>query len=329
MNHVNIILATYNGERYIKEQIDSILNNSFTSWRLWIFDDGSTDKTSSIIEGYVQLYPNKIMFHRNKKNLGVTLNFLNGIHSTANDYVDMRDMGSDKTVNGNTEQNTEYYMFCDQDDVWMEDKIEKTLKHMNNVEKKYGTDTAIAVFTDALVVDDKLNKLYSSFYKESNLDTNKVDLPHIMMENKLIGCTVMFNNELQKRMKTLPIHARYHDWWIAMIAAAFGYISYLPETTLSYRQHSNNLVGNMNFLSYVKDRITSIEKQKQSLHNIILQAEEFYQIYHTQLLQKERKQVYILAHLEKENWIIRRFLLLKYGYWKTGILRNIGLLWLV
>ncbi len=325
MNCVNIILATYNGEKYISEQIDSIINNSFKNWKLWIFDDGSTDRTSSIIKEYMIQYPEKIMLQRNEVNKGVTLNFLDGTRYVAAYNEKKGDIISNRFDNGNMEQNM-YYMFSDQDDVWMPDKIEKTLNHMKKVESKYSEDSVVAVFTDAVVVDEKLNQLYPSFNKVSRLDTKKKDLPHIMMENKLIGCTVMFNEQLLKRMSTLPKNARYHDWWIAMIAAAFGQISYLPVATLSYRQHSNNLVGNQSFLSYVKNRISSIDTQKEALNKIILQAAEFYQIYHKELPVKEKRVVYILANLEKENWIIRRYLILKYGYMKTGMLRNIGLL---
>jgi len=329
MNRVNIVLATYNGEKYISEQIDSILNNSFKNWKLWIFDDGSTDKTSSIIEEYRYQYSDKIMVHHNEKNKGVTLNFLEGAHYIANYKDKPSDMFLNMTVKEKKEATMDYYMFCDQDDVWMPHKIEKTLKHMKKMEYKYGGDSAVAVFTDAVVVDDKLNKLYPSFYKVSKLDIKKIDLPHIMMENKMIGCTVMFNDQLLKRMRICPTNARYHDWWIAMIAASFGHISYLPEATLFYRQHSNNVVGNQSFFSYVKNRVTSLQKQKEVLHKTILQADEFYLLYHKELSEKEKKQVYILAHLEKENWIMRRFLIVRYGFLKTGLLRNVGLLWLV
>ncbi len=314
MNRVNIILAAYNGEKYIGEQIESILNNSFTDWYLWIFDDGSTDGTSTIVDGYVLKYPDKIKYFHNEKNKGLTLNFLEGLR-----YVAVCKSSKER----------EYYMFCDQDDVWMQDKIKKTYRQMKKMERKYGGDTVTAVFTDAKVVDEKLRMIYPSFFQSSKLDTKKKDLPHILMENKLIGCTVMVNDALVKKITVLPTKARFHDWWIALLAASFGQIGYLPEATINYRQHSNNMVGNQSFLEYVKNRISSLQMQKEALHKTIIQAEEFYQIYHKGLPEREQILISHFAHLERCNWITRRWFIVKYGYQKTGFLRNIGLFFLI
>lgn len=314
MNRVNIILAAYNGEKYIGEQIESIINNSFTDWYLWIFDDGSTDGTSNIVEGYILKYPDRIKYFRNEKNKGLTLNFLEGLRYVA-------DCKSSK------EQ--EYYMFCDQDDVWMQDKIKKTYKQMKKLEHKYGEDTVAAVFTDAKVVDEQLRMIEPSFFQSSKLDMKKKDLPHILMENKLIGCTVMVNDALVKKITALPTKARYHDWWIALLAASFGRISYLPEATINYRQHSNNMVGNQNFLAYIKNRITSLQMQKKALHKTMIQAEEFHQIYRKELSEQDQMLISNFAHLEQFNWILRRWMIVRYGYLKSGFLRNIGLLFLI
>lgn len=321
MNRVNIILAAYNGEKYIGEQIDSILNNSFTDWNLWIFDDGSSDGTGTIVNGYVLKHPNKINYICNASNKGLTLNFLEGLRYVA-------DCKRKMPVNESSKMQ-EYYMFCDQDDVWMPDKIDKTYKRMLKLEHRYSSDTVAAVFTDAEVVDEQLRMIYPSFFQSSKLDTKKRDLSHILMENKLIGCTVMVNEALVKKITILPTKARYHDWWIALLAASFGQISYLPETTIHYRQHSNNMVGNQDFLGYVKKRLSSLQMQKEALHKTMIQADEFYGIYHKELPERAKILLSTFAHLEQYNWICRRWIIIKYGYQKTGILRNIGLFFLI
>lgn len=328
MDRVNVILAAYNGEKYIGEQIGSILDNTFWNLRLWIFDDGSGDKTETVIDVYRMKYPDKIIFRRNPVNKGVTLNFLDGMRYAAG-FGEAAEGGRTDTAENESQKIREYFMFSDQDDVWMPDKIEKTLRYMKKLESRYGSNSAAAVFTDARVVDENLKTIYPSFYESGRLDTGERDLPHIMMENKLIGCTVMVNRELAGRLKQLPEKARFHDWWVAMIAAAFGHIGYLPEATLYYRQHGGNMVGNQSFSSYVRNRISSIKKQKEALHAIVSQAGEFYRIFHTELPAPQKKQVYILAQLEKKNWFERRLLIVKYGYLKTGLLRNIGLLCLI
>jgi glycosyltransferase involved in cell wall biosynthesis len=328
MDRVNIILAAYNGEKYIGEQIESILKSTFLNWRLWIFDDGSTDKTGSIVSEYSKKWPD-IRYNRNAENKGVTRNFLDGVRSVSN-YLDKSSNVTDNEASKHEITNfQDYFMFCDQDDVWMPEKIEKTLKQMKKVENKYGKDSIAAVFTDARVVDENLKTITSSFFKTSKLDTRKKDLAHILMENKLIGCTVMINRKLTEKLGTLPSQARYHDWWIALIAASFGHISFLSEATMLYRQHSSNVVGNQSYSSYVKSRISSLHKQKEVLHKTILQAEEFYQIFHTVLPEKQKKQVYLFAHLEQKNCFEKRYLIVRNGFTKTGVLRNIGLLCLV
>ncbi|MDF2589721.1 MAG: hypothetical protein K0S41_3562 [Anaerocolumna sp.] len=325
MDRVNIILATYNGEKYISEQIDSIIKNSFKNWKLWVFDDGSTDRTSSIINSYAIQYPDQIYFRQNEKNIGVTLNFLEGVLHVNRCKFN----GNEKAASNQNDEIIDYFMFSDQDDVWMKDKIELTLNHMKKMEQKFNKNSILAVFTDALVVDENLNKLHSSFYQVNKLDTKKVDLAHIMMENKLIGCTVMFNQPLLDKMKSLPKNARYHDWWVAMVASAFGHISFMPKATLFYRQHSNNVVGNQTFNSYVKRRITTLNKQKEVITKVIKQADDFYNIYRVELSTDKKMQVYTLSQLNKYNWLKRRFIILKYGFLKTGLIRNIGLICII
>lgn len=319
MNIVNIILASYNGEKYIKEQIDSIINSYFTNWKLYIFDDGSTDDTCQIVEDYVKKYPEKIHFHRNEKNKGVTLNFLDAINQ-----IDKINNYAENVIEGN-----HYYMFCDQDDVWMPDKIERTLNQMKKAEKKYGADSILAVYTDAVVVDAKLEQIHPSFHKTSKFRTDQVDLAHILMENKMIGCTIMFNNPLKQKVVNLPKNVRYHDWWIALIASAFGHITYLPEPTLLYRQHSNNVVGNQSFVSYVQNRITSLRYQKEAVNKTILQGKDFYFAYKNELNQANKKLVYTFANLNNTNWLMKRVVIVKNGYIKSGMIRNLGLLLII
>jgi glycosyltransferase involved in cell wall biosynthesis len=326
-------MATYNGAKYIREQIESIVKGKYDNWKLWVFDDGSTDGTISIIDEYISGYPGKVMCQQNSVNKGVTLNFLEGVQYAAESNNRIQELEDELLWNAEDDEEPEiikdYYMFCDQDDVWMTDKICKTMMQMKKIEKKYGPDYPVAIFTDALVVDHELNILKRSFMKSSRLDTCKVDLPHIMMENKLIGCTVMFNDSLQKLLEMQPGNARYHDWWVALVASAFGHISFLPAVTLFYRQHGDNVVGNQNFLSYISDRVSSLQEQKEVIHKTALQAEEFYKIYEPVMSAKQKMQVYSMANILNESWIKRRHLVLKFGFTKTGILRNLGLLYIL
>ncbi len=307
MAEVSIVLATYNGASYLEEQLDSILKNTFTDWTLEICDDGSSDRTIKIAKAYEKKYPGKIFLHQNSQNLGVTINFLEGAKRAAGNYI----------------------MFCDQDDVWLVDKIEKTLNKIKERESVLGTNTPITVFTDAKLVDGVLRTISDSFFGYNGLDAQKTDLAHLLMENKVIGCTTMFNKAVADMIIKFPSLARYHDWWVGLIAATFGEVSFLDEPTMLYRQHGKNVVGSQNFFRYVVNRIKNIGAQKKSLFENERQAWEFYEIYQSYLLEEQAQIIRDFAGIHSANWFERRERLFRHGFWKSGILRNFGLLLLI
>lgn len=307
MAEVSIVVATYNGASYLEEQLDSILKNTFTDWTMEICDDGSSDQTIKIAKEYEKKYPGKIFLHQNLQNVGVTRNFLEGA----------------KRADGN------YIMFCDQDDVWFPDKIEKTLAKIKERENELGTNTPIVVFTDAKLVDGVLRTISDSFFGYNGLNTKNIDLAHLLMENKVIGCTTMFNKAVADKIISFPSMARYHDWWIGLIAATFGEVYFLDEPTMLYRQHGKNVVGSQNFASYVINRIKNIATQKKSLDENERQAWEFYEIYQSYLLEEQGQIIRDFAGIQSANWFERRERLFRYGFWKSGILRNLGLCLLI
>lgn len=309
MDMVTVVMATYNGEKYLDEQLDSILSSTYKDFKLYIFDDGSQDSTMEILNRYKVKYPDKIHINQNETNLGVTLNFLNAIINTSSEYI----------------------MLCDQDDVWKKDKIAKTLKRMKQMEVQFGKDLPIAVFTDANVTDSKLNIIHESFFRSGRLNPSLTDLPHLLMENKLIGCTLMINGAIRRilQSKPLPRRARFHDGWLGLIAASLGKISFIPEPTLLYRQHEANVVGNRGFLSYIVNRVSNLKRQKEALIALQMQAKEFADLYHDYIDSNKMELIMQFSKLSKEGFLKRRLLILRYGYLKSGIIRNIGLMIIV
>ena len=223
----------------------------------------------------------------------------------------------------------EYVMFCDQDDVWLPEKIEKTLHFMKEQEKMEGENTPVVVFTDASLVDGVLRTLNDSFFDYNGLRTDQIDLAHLLIENKVIGCTSMFNRAVVDRIIRFPKMARYHDWWIALIGATFGKIAFLNEPTMKYRQHGANVVGAQNFFQYFISRISNIKVQKQSLQACEKQAWEFYEIYKPYLLEEQKQTILEFANIYSVNWLEKRDRLFRHGYWKSGLIRNIGVFLLI
>lgn len=215
---IDVLLATYNGEKYLKEQIDSILNQSYKNIRLIISDDCSKDATVQIIKE-CQQKDNRVILYEQEKNLGYIKNFEFLLTKVENNI----------------------YMLSDQDDVWKKDKIEKTLKKLKE-------DNADLVFTDVEIVDSNLKTLYPSFNKYMKLERKIKNTSGIEMQylyNCVTGCTVMSKKKFIEKILPFPSKSKYvaHDMWIGIIIAMYGKMTYLDETTIYYRQHGNNQIG--------------------------------------------------------------------------------------
>ena len=216
---IDVLLATYNGEKYIKEQIDSILNQSYKNIRLIISDDCSKDKTQEILKEY-EKKDNRLELHIQEKNLGVVKNIEFLLKQVKN----------------------KYYMLSDQDDVWLPEKIEKSLETLlkNNVD---------LVFGDLEVVDQDLKTMYPSFgdfmllNKKIHKYINSNRLNYIY--NCVTGCTILAKKETIQKILPLPKKSKYliHDHWIGLMTSIYGKVAYMPEKYIKYRQHGNNQVG--------------------------------------------------------------------------------------
>jgi len=331
MAKIHIILATYNGEIYLRRQLDSILQ-SYEDFCLHIFDDGSSDATVEILQEYQTMCPSRIKVSVNEQNLGCTRNFLNGL-KTVYEEVKEKEATTLSAVQadgtGRKVASRNYFMFCDQDDIWYPEKLSITQKAMRKLEKKYGFDVPFLVFTDAVVTGANGEEIAPSFIAQNKLNPYAVSTERILTENKCIGCTSMMNEKLVQLLTEVPEQARYHDWWMALLATSFGRMSYLKRTTLSYCQHGNNVVGVQKFTFYVRQRLFSLKKQKEMLLATQQQAAEFLAIYGEVLTEEKTKVIETFATLSEQSFIRRRINVLKYGFFKTGLVRNIGLLLII
>jgi len=312
MSRIEIILSTYNGETYIKEQLDSIIRSSFKNWHISVSDDCSTDSTCDILRDYVQKYQGKISLHINDSNMGSTANFLSSLKRVAEETK-------------NQDEQT-YFMFCDQDDVWLKDKLYLTLKAMKRLERKIGTVKPSLIFTDAVLAGEDLSYINNSFYKAGHRNIRNLSVSRLLIENRCIGCTVMMNRALVDMVGKDYENIRYHDWWVALIASAFGGIRFLRVPTLLYRQHAGNQVGQGGFASYVKSRMTDRQDIENRLNDTFAQAQAFYECYKGRLGYKNAMVVNEFSKLPSRSFMMKRYLILRYRFFKSGFLRNLALL---
>lgn len=217
-----ILLATYNGGKYLREQLNSIIKQTYQDYTLYIRDDGSTDDTLAIIDEYIKLHPHRICLLRDDiTHRGAANSFMWLLENVDSDY----------------------YMFCDQDDIWVPNKIELTLKKMLLVERD-NPRVPILIHTDLKVVDEDLRTISPSFWGAMKLKPNILQhINYIAVCNCVTGCTMMINKIAREYSLSMPNDAPMHDHWIAYVCAYNGVIDNLPSQTILYRQHGNNTVG--------------------------------------------------------------------------------------
>ncbi|MDU3338237.1 glycosyltransferase family 2 protein [Paraclostridium bifermentans] len=303
---VDVLMATYNGEDYIEEQIESILNQSYTKWKLYIRDDGSTDNTLQIIEKFSIKYPEKIFLVKDdKKGLGAKGNFKELMRYSSNDYC----------------------MFSDQDDIWLKDKIEKSFEKIKSLEELYGIDTPILVHTDLRVVDENKKIINNSFWKYQNLNPNNIQLRKLLVENIVTGCTMIINKPLLNLSKNIPKESVMHDSWIALVASAKGKVYSLDEQTILYRQHSKNEVGakSVKGIGFIQKNLNQ-EKINLSINNSIGQASKLYEIFNEELTETDKQILKTFKNIRKHRYLKRKYIVIKYKFYKNDFKRRLGYL---
>lgn len=241
---IAILLGVYNGGKYLAEQFDSLLAQTNQDWTLYIRDDGSFDNSAEIIFKYCNDFSNFISIVDDKGNLKSRDNFFQLLDSVDSDY----------------------YMFCDQDDVWLPQKVELTFTKMkfNEIQNLV---KPIVVFTDLKVVDNNLNLISSSFWHYSRINPEIIKtFNYLSVCNVMTGCTMMINKEAYKASLPVLPEVIMHDCWIALkTVASGGMIDFVKEPTILYRQHDSNVIGateiKNGYLVHKLKSISSILKQ--------------------------------------------------------------------
>lgn len=217
---VDIVMATYNGEKYIHEQIQSIQNQAFRNWRLIISDDGSQDNTTKIIREIAQ-YDDRIHLINTVKQGGVISNF-----NTALSY-----------------SNAHYIFLADQDDIWVDNRLNIMLEKFKELEKK-DPDNGHMMFTDLELVDSDLKQISPSFYQYNSLDPYNNMKPYMLIwRSTVYGCSTIFNRNLLNQALPIPEYASMHDQWLALLAQKNESLFYYDFKSIKYRQHASNAVG--------------------------------------------------------------------------------------
>lgn len=203
-------MATFNGERFLTEQIDSILNQDYYNKELIIVDDGSTDRTIEIINSYTDKY-DWIRLSVHDENLGIVRTFQDGITLSSGEYV----------------------FLCDQDDIWLDNKITVMVESVGD---------SLLIHSDAKLIDEK-SKIFCESFMDSYKDNQIKTFADYLFATNVTGCCTMLTRELVNIALPIPDEFYIHDHYFALVAANKNRVKYIPDKLVLYRQHNENSMG--------------------------------------------------------------------------------------
>ena len=269
---VQILMSTYNGESYVGQQIESILLQDHRDWELIISDDHSLDDTYAIVESYAKKDGRIRLLPLAGENVGASRNFMKLLQIADAPYV----------------------AFCDQDDVWLPNKLSCSLERIKELEKQGRAGQPYMVFCDSIVVDGSLNPIARSEFELTKVDPTRTNLRQLIARNIVPGCVQLLNKPLVDLAvmagDSKDIYA--HDGWTAWVAAAFGGIGFTKEQLMLYRRHGEN-VTDVRKYSPISNLNPNVFKQKsqgwiKEYRLEVVQCREFLKTYSDLLDDRER-----------------------------------------
>lgn len=315
-----VLVAAFNGERYIGEQLDSILGQRFSApWKdagmepqihIRVSDDCSADRTAAVVEGYVRQYPGRVsLCRRREPSGGAAAHFLSLLAEAS--------MASEKP---------DYVMLSDQDDVWLPDKTQKLLEKMKELESRLESGTPVLVHSDLSVTDEKLRIIAPSFFAYQKVSPERTALPQLLVQNNVTGGAAMINRPFLELLKTPPEICLMHDAWIALLASCFGRIGWVDEPLYYYRQHGTNTLGaeKGDNAAEAVGRLKDGSKARENYVRMFGQARCLLELFGDRLDGRQRQVLEAFVRLPKQNRLMKMAEILRWGFTKNSWLRTLG-----
>jgi glycosyltransferase involved in cell wall biosynthesis len=307
MPAVEILLATFEGARFLPAQLDSLWAQSDPDFQVLARDDGSCDETPAILRRHAEAHPGRLRLLEDGGGAGdPTRNFARLLEASRAPFVAL----------------------CDQDDVWLPDHLALARARMAALEARHGAATPLLVHGDLEVVDAELRPLGPSFWRYQKLDPRAARrLNRALVQNVVTGCTCLLNRALVEKALPVPDDAVLHDWWLALVACAFGAVGEVPQPVVRYRQHGANAAGARRWqVGRALLRAFRTGELRVTLALTQRQAAVFLDRYGSELSPRQRATAAAYAGLSRRGFWGRRWTLLRHGLFKVGALRNLGLL---
>lgn len=304
---IEIVLATYNGARFLPELLASLEKQTDDNWRLLVRDDNSSDDTAGIIRAWSARFEGRLLLLEDGcGTLGASRNFAELLFRSTALYV----------------------ACCDQDDVWSPDRLELTRRALAGSERDRGVETPTLVHTDLEVVDSNLRTIAPSLWRYQKLKpANSEDPGRAAVQNGVTGCTILMNRALLDLAMPIPAEAVMHDWWLAIVAAASGVVIGIPERTVRYRQHGGNELGaqgrDLLIIMRRVHRFLDPSELRESVQVSSLQARAFVQRFGQSTPVGTNERLIAWSEILDQTWLSRRAQILRYWLFPTGVLRSL------
>lgn len=301
---IDVLLATCNGARFLSRQLDSLFSQTFRDFRILARDDNSEDDTLQILRQYQERFPGRIVVISSRTRHGACRTF----SLLAQDAK------------------ARYVAFCDQDDIWCSDKLEKSMRLLKYWEQRVGAEKPILIFTDLALIDDGSNEIAPSLWRFAHVCPEQASLATMLVQNLVTGCTALANRSLIEMGMPVPEDAVMHDYWFGLIAAAFGVLSPLYERTVLYRQHCNNAIGVGSGWSVqgIMSQLLGDSKLEQRFEESARQAQELLRRYESTLTPQQQNVIRAWLKAKQQPVLVRHWTLYRNGLRRTGLLNNIG-----
>ena len=307
---VEVLLATFNGERFLREQVDSILTQDYENVQVLARDDGSSDGTVKMLNEYAERYPARFRVVSTSPGTGsAKANFLRLMKASTADYI----------------------CFSDQDDVWLPDKVSRTKQAMDRLESEWGANTPLLVFTDLRIVDNQLRPVHESFWAHERIMANRIKrLPSLLVQNVVTGCTAMLNRRLLEISLTMPAEAVMHDHWVALLACLMGKSAMVKDQTVLYRQHDRNVLGAGKRIKTLGDLIRRVRRstaREMQWENSQRQGEALLKMHSAEISENNRRLLKMYKPRgTSRSRILRMMILICFGFCRFAFRKNLAML---
>lgn len=354
---ITVLMATWQGKKYLEQQLDSILAQTVPV-RILISDDGSDDGTREMLDQYREWYPKQIRLVHHKQVLedaGTDAESSNAEASNTEALSagtpDTDAEGTKSSVRSGIKSGTksrispaaenffwlmsqavldeknEYILLSDQDDVWFNDKVKTMIRKMKEVEKQLGKDCPVLLHSDMEVVDENLNLIDESFFAYQHCNPARNTLAEVLVENPATGGAMMMNRALLELVKDQPKYCCMHDWWIALTAVSFGVTGCCPDSLYQYRQHGDNTLGAKmtGSMEDMKERLENQEQVEENYQNMMRQAAVFLHHFGPQLAEEQRSVLRAFLALPLQTPAGRMKNILRNHFFKSSKLQTMAM----